>query len=144
MWYEMCWIVISEYSMWFHLCVWEFKHVCVHRIEMVSIICLWQFQLGPRGDRETNPSSNNSEGWLYTAVIIASLKTKSTPLPPPSLCILEGTCVCLSLLLSTASSTVAETRESPAARVPRGGEPPCQAWLKWRLISRQRTGVVSL
>lgn len=44
-------------------------------------------------------------------------------------CILEGTYVCLSLLLSTASTTVAETKESSAPRVPRGGELPCQARL---------------
>lgn len=44
-------------------------------------------------------------------------------------CILEGTYVCLSLLLSTASTTVAETIESSAARVPRGGELACQARL---------------
>lgn len=44
-------------------------------------------------------------------------------------CILEGTYVCLSLLLSTASTTVAETIESSAARVPKGGELPCQARL---------------
>lgn len=45
---------------------------------------------------------------------MASLKTAL-----PS-CILEGTYVCLSLLLSTASSTVAETMESSAARVSKG------------------------
>lgn len=88
---------------------------------------------GTRRRPRKNSSSNNSKGWRYTAEIIAV----------PS-CILEGTYVCLSLLLSTVSTTVAETKENSAPRVPRGGELPRQAWLMWRLISQQCTGVVSL
>lgn len=95
---------------WMQTCVWP-------PWKMVSIVWLWQFELGPAGETTKQPLLKQ-QGWRCAAEIMGSLKT--IRISPPVF--FEGTCVFLSPLLSTPTTTVAETKESSAPRVSRGGE----------------------
>lgn len=128
-----------------HLCVslhtWRYVRVCacVRQRNMASTGWLWQFQLGPGQHSETTLAQTTFEGRRYTAVIMASLKTRS---PSPPVFWREHMFACLNVCQQPPLQWQRPKRAPP--RAPRGGEFSRQAGQIWRLISQQCTGVVSL